>query len=175
MVVTTARGPPRPSPTTDGVDTVATTARGPLRPSPTTDGVDTEDTDMARGPLRPNPTTDGVDTVATTARGSLRPSPTTDGVDMVATTARGPLRLSPTTDGVDTVDTDMARGLLTLTTEATAMVATMASVLLMPKPTTVMAAMAHTLTASNCIVTFIHSEHQLATKLTNQNSKFQLC
>merc|ERR1712173_557441 len=109
--------------------------------------------------------------VATTARGPLRPSPTTDGVDMVATTARGPLRPSPTTDGVDT---DMARGLLTLTTEATAMVATMASALLMPKPTTAMAAMAHTLTASNCIVTFIHSEHQLATKLTNQNSKFQL-
>merc|ERR1712025_289398 len=129
----------------------------------------------ARGLLRPSPTTDGVDMVVTTARGPLRPSPTTDGVDMVATTARGPLRPSPTTDGVDTVDTDMARGLLTLTTEATAMVATMASVLLMPKPTTVMAAMAHTLTASNCIVTFIHSEHQLATKLTNQNSKFQLC
>merc|ERR1712025_348165 len=94
--------------------------------------------------------------VATTARGLLRPSPTTDGVDMVVTTARGPLRPSPTTDGVD-------------------MVATTASGLLMPKPTTVMAAMAHTLTASNCIVTFIHSEHQLATKLTNQNSKFQLC
>merc|ERR1711970_1082045 len=108
----------------------------------------------------------GVDMVATTARGPLRPSPTMEDTAMVATTARGPLRPSPTTDGVDTVDTDMERGLLTLTMEATAMVATMASALLMPRPTTAMAAMAHMLTASNCIVTFIHSEHRLATKLT---------
>merc|ERR1711862_590288 len=88
MAATTARGLPRLSPTTDGVDTMA---RDLPRLSPTTDGVDTMARDpprlslimeatmvdiMARGPLKLSLTTDGVDTEDTTAKGLLRPFPT---------------------------------------------------------------------------------------------------
>merc|ERR1712168_1706370 len=96
------------------------------------------------------------------ARGLLKPSLTTDGVD---TMARGPLKLSPTMEAGATEDI-MAKGLPrpSPTMEAGAMADTMASDLLMPKPTT-MVAMPHMLMASNCIVTLIHSKHQLAKEL----------
>merc|ERR1719392_500193 len=72
-------------------------ARGPLKPSLTTDGVDTEDT-MARGLLKPSPTMEAT-TEATTAKGPPRPSPTMEAGDMAATMASDLLMPKPTIMG----------------------------------------------------------------------------
>merc|ERR1719357_1747783 len=92
MEDTMARGPPRLSPTTEGIleDTMA---RGPLRLSLTMVGI-LEDT-MARGLLRLSPTMEATAMVATMARGLLML--TTEVTAMVATTANALLMPKPTT------------------------------------------------------------------------------
>merc|ERR1711862_1011377 len=149
----------RPNPTMEAGVMVDTMARGQPRLSLTMDGVDTEDT-MAKGPLRLSPTMEAT-MVDIMARGLLKPCLTTDGVD---TMAKGLLRLNPTMEA--TMEDIMAKGppRRNPTMEAGAMAATMASDLLMPKPTT-MGAMAHMLMASNCIMTLIHSKHPLVKEL----------
>merc|ERR1719385_494343 len=95
-VDTTARDPLRLSPIMEAT-MVDIMARGPLKPSLTTDGVDTEGT-MARGLLRPSPTMEAT-TEATTARGPLKLSPTMEAGATEDIMASDLLMPKPTTMG----------------------------------------------------------------------------